>query len=184
MGYQCYTRDLISWLIQIITRTVWQPRVYHHSGSIFMKRLTFKEIHMRSSLQQLGQTGSLLKEGTYEHKSTYHPRGESCWLALLAQLLLVVTQGNHQGWELHVWCSGSQNAGGQKKTNWLWGCWPKISDKIFTFFSDDENNPTGSGQPAHNVVTTDNSYNSGWSVTPSVVSVPYPLVFNHRDQGR
>ena len=36
----------------------------------------------------------------------------------------------------------------------------KISDKIFTFFSDDENNSTGSGQPAHNIVTTDSSYNS------------------------
>ena len=96
--------------------------------NLFMKRPTLKEI--QSSLQQLGQTGSLLKEGTNEHKSTYHPRGEPCWWSLLAQLLLVVTQGNHQGWELHVWCSGSQNAGGQKLTNWLWGCWPKISDKI------------------------------------------------------
>ena len=34
---------------------------------------------------------------------------------MLARLLLVITQGIHQGWELHVWCSGSQNAGGQKK---------------------------------------------------------------------
>ena len=124
--------------------------------NLFMKRPTLKEI--QSSLQQLGQTGSLLKEGTNEHKSTYHPRGEPCWWSLLAQLLLVVTQGNHQGWELHVWCSGSQNAGGQKLTNWLWGCWPKISDKIFTFFSDDENNPTGlSNLHTTYVVTTDTS---------------------------
>ena len=53
---------------------------------------------MQSSLQLLGQTGSLLKEGTYEHTSQHIIQEEShVDKSLLAQLLLVVTQGNHQG---------------------------------------------------------------------------------------
>ena len=123
--------------------------------NLFMKRPTFKEIQMQSSLQQLGQTGSLLKEGTWTQVNIskmshvdWHCWRNFCWWSHKA-----ITRDESSMY-------GALAARMQVAKKWPTDCEAadqRQVEKIFTFlasFSDDENNPIQSC-PAHDIVITD-----------------------------
>ena len=95
--------------------------------NLFMKRPTLKEI--QSSLQQLGQTGSLLKEGTNEHKSTYHISSKR--RAMLMVIVGATSAGGHT----------RQSPGMRAPCMVLWQpeCrWPKINQLTVRLLTKDK----------------------------------------------
>ena len=83
-----------SWLIQVFTRRVWQPRVYHHNNSTTWG--SQRNLHLVDQLAPAGETTL----NTNQWKPA-EERSDNCLgsrVIVLAHLLLVQAHCPHQGW--------------------------------------------------------------------------------------